>query len=441
MAVVQLHGKSAGRGPVSDRRSIIAALDIGSSKISCLIGEILPAKHKMPGASGQKSLKIMGLGHQVSRGVRNGSVVDVDEAERAIRLSVDAAERMAQQTISEVYVNVSGGRPLSTCYTGQITLQGSGVSPRDVDTVIASAVAQITPSRRTVLHLAPIQYQLDDVKGISAPLGMHGETLSVELGVVFADAAHLRNLALAIERAHLSVTGYVIAPNAAGKSVMAEDETVLGAILIEMGGATTSIGIFHEGSLVFADSIPVGGMHVTNDIARGMSTSIAHAERMKTLWGSALATSTDEREMLSVPLLGERGVDTVQKVPLAMLTSIIRPRIDEIFEFVADRLNQCSVAHLGGQRVVLSGGASQLTGIAEVASLWLDRQVRLGTPKPVSGMPDAGRNPGFSVAVGLLAYGLKPDKHCVLPAQAAKSLARAQQGYVRRVGRWIADSF
>jgi cell division protein FtsA len=441
MTVVQLNGKSTGRGTVSDRRSIFAALDIGSSKISCLIAETLPAKHKMPGASEQKSLKILGLGHQVSRGVRNGSIVGVDEAERAIRLSVDAAERMAQQAISEVYVNVSGGRPQSTCYTGQTVIEGNAVSPRDLDTVIAAAVAQINPSRRTVLHLAPIQYHIDDANGIVAPLGMHGESLSVDLGVVTADSAHLRNLALAIERAHLSVKGYVIAPYAAGKAVLAEDEMVLGTVLIEMGGATTSISIFHEGNLVFADSIPVGGMHVTNDIARGLSTTIAHAERMKTLWGSALPTSTDEREMLSVPLLGERGVETVQKVPRAMLTSIIRPRIDEIFELVAERLNQCPVVHLGGQRVVLSGGASQLTGVCEVAGLWLGRQVRPGTPKPVSGMPDAGRNPGFSVAVGLLAYGLKPDRHCALPAQAARNLAQAQQGYVRRVGRWIADSF
>ncbi len=441
MTVVQVHGKSAGRGTVSDRRSLIAALDIGSSKISCLIAEASPAKHKMPGAQDQKSMKILGLGHQISRGVRIGCIVDVDEAERAIRLSVDAAERMAQQTISEVYVNVSGGRPQSTCYTGQTTIDGNAVSPRDLDTVISLAVAQINPSRRTVLHLAPVQYHIDDAKGIASPLGMHGESLSVDLGVVTADSTHLRNLALAIERAHLSVSGYVIAPYAAGKSVLAEDEAVLGAILVEMGGATTGISIFHEGNLIFADSIPVGGMHVTNDIARGLSTTIAHAERMKTLWGSALATSTDEREMLSVPLLGERGADTVQKVPRAMLTSIIRPRIDEIFELVANKLNHCSVAHLGGQRLVLSGGASQLTGVAEVAGLWLGRQVRLGMPKPVSGMPDAGRNPGFSVAVGLLAYGFKPDKHCAVPAQAAKKLAEAKLGYVRRVGRWIADSF
>lgn len=441
MTVVQLHGKSAGRGTGSDKRSILAALDIGSSKISCLIAETLPAKHKMPGGAERKSLKILGLGHQVSRGVRNGSIVDVNEAERAIRLSVDAAERMAQQAISEVFVNVSGGRPQSACYTGHVRVEGSGVSPRDIDTVIASAMASIPASRRTVLHLAPVQYHLDEASGIVAPLGMHGENLSVDLGVVTANSAHLRNLALAIERAHLSVSGYVIAPYAAGKSVLAEDEAVLGTILIEMGGATTGISIFHEGSLIFADSIPIGGMHVTHDIARGLSTTIAHAERMKTLWGSALPTSTDERDMLSVPLLGERGADTVQKVPRAMLTAIIRPRIDEIFEYVAERLNQCPVAHLGGHRVVLSGGASQLTGVCEVASLWLGRQVRPGIPMPVSGMPDAGRHAGFSVAVGLLAHGLKPDRHSIIPAQAAASLAQAQQGYVRRVGRWIAESF
>jgi cell division protein FtsA len=441
MTVVQLHGKSSGRGTGSDKRSVIAALDIGSSKISCVIAETVAPKHRMPGGTERMSLRVLGLGHQASRGVRGGAIVNVDEAERAIRLAVDAAERMAQTAISEVYVNVSGGRPRSTCYTGHCPVRGSSVSPRDLDTVISSALTQINPARRTVIHLAPIQYQLDDAKGVSAPLGMHGDSLSVDLGVVTAESAHLRNLALAVERAHLSVLGYVIAPYAAGKAVLAEDEMALGAILIEMGGATTGISIFHEGSLVFADSVPVGGMHVTSDVARGLSTTIAHAERMKTLWGGALATSTDDRDMLSVPLLGERGVDTVQKVPRSSLTAIIRPRVDEIFEMVRDRLAQCPVAHLGGQRVVLSGGASQLAGVREVAGLWLDKNVRLATPTPISGMPDAARNPGFSVALGLLAYGLKPDKHYAMPAQASAALAQASQGYVQRVGRWIADSF
>ncbi len=441
MTVVQLHGKSQGRHTTSDRRNIFAALDIGSSKISCLIAETLPAKHKMPGGNERASLRVLGLGHQLSRGVKAGAIVNVDDAERAIRLCVDQAERMAQRSISEVYVNVSGGRPQSTSFKGYCTILGNAVCPRDVDNVIASAVAQIAPARRTVLHLAPIQYQLDHAKGIAAPLGMHGESLSVDLGVVTAESAHLRNLALAIERAHLSVSGYVIAPYAAGKAVLAEDEMALGTTLIEMGGGTTGISIFHEGSLIFADSIPVGGMHVTNDLARGLSTTVAHAERMKNLWGSALSTSTDDRDMLSVPLLGERGVDTVHKVPRSTLTSIIRPRIDEIFEMVRERIGQSGMSHLGGQRVVLSGGASQLAGVREVAAHWLDRQVRLGTPSPLAGLPDAGRNPTFSVALGLLAYGLKPDAHCAMPARAAASLAQAQQGYVKRVGRWIADSF
>jgi cell division protein FtsA len=441
MTVVQLHGKNSGRITASERRNLFAALDIGSSKISCLIAESLAPRHKLPGGGERMSLRVLGLGHQLSRGVRCGAIVNVDEAERAIRLSVDAAERMAQRSISEVYVNVSGGRPQSTCFTGQCEVKGNAVSPRDLDRVVACAASQISPARRTVLHLAPIQYRLDDARGIMAPLGMHGESLSVELGVVTAESAHLRNLALAVERAHLSVSGYVIAPYAAGKAVLAEDEMALGTILIEMGGATTGISIFHEGSLVFADSIPIGGMHVTNDLARGLSTTVAHAERMKTLWGCALATTADDREMLAVPLLGERGVDTVHKIPRSMLTSIIRPRIDEIFEMVRDRLNQCPVSHLGGQRIVLSGGASQLAGVREVATMWLDRQVRLGTPTPVAGLPERGRSPGFSVALGLLAYALKPDAHCAMPASAAIALTQAQHGYVKRVGRWIADSF
>jgi cell division protein FtsA len=441
MTVVQLHGRSSGRGSAADIKGVIAALDIGSFKISCVIAEVVPLRHKVAPGAPRGSLRILGVGHQVSRGVKSGAIVDVDAAERAIRVAVDTAERTAQRTIAEVYVNVSGGRPQSECFHGTTASATGVVSPRDVDRAISEAVANINPRRRTVLHMAPVQYHLDSAKGIQAPLGMHGETLSVDLGVVTAETAHLRNVALAVERAHLSIQGYVIAPYAAGKAVLADDEMQLGTTLIEMGGATTSLAVFHDGALVHADSIPIGGMHVTNDIARGLSTTIAHAERMKTLWGSALSSSSDELEMVAVPLLGERGVDTVQQVPRAMLTSIIRPRVDEIFEHVRARLDACPVAHLGGRRVVLSGGASQLPGIREVASLWLDRQVRLGASAAINAMPDVVKSPGFAVSLGMLAYGLRPDKACAMPAEAAANLAEAQYGYVRRVGRWIADSF
>jgi len=441
MTVVQLHAKGNARGSAVAKGGTVAALDIGSTKISCLIAEAVPQKHRPADAEERNGLKILGIGHQLSRGVRTGSIINVDEAERAIRLAVDAAERMAQRTISEIHVNVSGGRPQSRIYAASEKTQTGQVSPRDMDKVLNATLDTVDPGRRTVLHISPIQYQLDDAKGIKAPLGMFGDSLGLELGVVSVEPAHLKNLTLAIERAHLTAAGFVMAPYAAARSVLAEDEQTLGVTLIDMGGATTSFAVFHEGHLVCADVIPLGGMHITNDIARGLSTTIAHAERMKTLWGSAVPSQIDEREMISVPLLGERGVDTVQKVPKSMLTGIIRPRIEEIFEMLRDRLEASGTAHLAGRRAVLTGGASQLTGVRDVAAHWLDRQVRMGLPAHVPGMPESAHSPGFAVCAGLLNYALRPDPHFALPEGKAAQMAMAQQSYVRRMGRWIAESF
>lgn len=441
MTVVQFQGKNGMRGPVAAKGGLVAALDIGSTKISCLIAEPVPAKHRTSDADDRNSLKIIGVGHQLSRGVRAGAIVNVDEAERAIRLAVDAAERMAQHTIEEVYVNVSGGRPQSRLYSGTEKTQTGQVSPRDKDNVLNAVLNQVDPGRRSILHLAPTEYHLDDAKGIADPLGMFGETLGLDLGVVTVETPHLRNLALAIERAHLSIAGFVVAPYAAAKAVLAEDERSLGVTVVDMGGATTSFAIFHEGHLVSADVVPLGGQHITNDIARGLSTTIAHAERMKTLWGSALASQIDEREMISVPLLGERGVDTVQQVPKSMLTGIIRPRLEEIFEMLRDKLESSGAAHLAGRRMVITGGAAQLNGVREVAAQWLDRQVRMGSPAHVNGMPESAHSPGFSVCAGLLGYALRPDTQYALPKAKADEVERAQSGYVRRVGRWIAESF
>ncbi len=441
MSVVQLHGKTQGRTPVAPKGAVVAALDVGSTKISCLIAEVQPPKHKSSDGQEHNVLRILGFGHHLSRGVRGGAIVNVDEAERAIRVAVDAAERMAQRTIGEVYVNVSGGRPQSRLHCSRIVTQTGQVSPRDLENVLNEALNQVDPGRRSVLHLAPIHYHLDESRGVKEPLGMFGEELGLDLGVVTVEPSHLNNLALAVSRAHLATAGFVIAPYAASKSVLAEDEQALGVTLIDMGGATTSFAIFHDGHLVHADVIPLGGQHITNDIARGLSTTIAHAERMKTLWGSALASQTDDREMIAVPLLGERGVDTVQKVPKSMLTGIIRPRVEEIFEMLRDKLETCGAAHLAGKRAVLTGGASQLNGAREVASLWLDRQVRMGIPEPVAGMPEAAHAPGFAVCAGLLNYALRPDTHYALPQEKARAIETAQLSYVRKMGRWIAESF
>ncbi len=440
MTVVPLHSSGGSKAAAPDKTRVIAALDIGSTKVCCLIAQASPAKHRPPGSEDQSTLRILGVGHQASRGVKAGAIIDVDEAEKTIRLAVDAAERMAQRTISQVWVNISGGRPHSSSHSGLIKTRNGEVTEADVADVTRQALETIKPGKRTVLHVAPVQYQLDDAKGLKSPVGMFGETLGVELNVVTCEAAHMRNLALAVERCHLSLAGTVITPYAAGKSVLADDEKSLGVTLIDMGGATTGIAVFHNGNLVHSSIVPIGGQHITNDIARGLSTTIAHAERMKTLWGTAIPSLMDERETVAVPLLGERGVDTIHQVPRSMLTGIIRPRLEEIFELVSERLAELGCARFGGGRVVLTGGASQLTGVREVAAQWLDRQVRLGMPAQLQGTPDSVRAPGFAVAAGLLTYALMPDASCALPA-GSLSEANHQRGYLRRVGRWLADSF
>ncbi len=440
MTVIELPVKGDAKPPVAAKGSVVAALDIGATKISCLIGEVVSQNRRSADGKEAAALRVLGFGCQASRGTRNGAIVDLDQAERAIRLAVDAAEKMAKRTITSVFVNVAGGRPQSNSYAASIQTETGQVSPGDVEAATRAALAQgHQPGRRT-LHTALAQFHLGDARGVMEPVGMFGTTLTAEVNVVSAEPAALRNLALVIERCHLSVADYVVAPYAASRSVLAEDEIKLGVTLIDMGGSTTGVASFHDGHLVFADVIPVGGMHITHDIARGLSTTIAHAERMKTLWGSAMATVLDDRETVAVPLLGERGVDTIYHAPKSMLTGIIKPRLEEILEMVRDRLDKASFAKLAGSRVVLTGGGSELTGAREIAAQWLNRQIRLGAPLPVAGMPEAARSPAFATAYGLLNYALKPDIHHAA-AIARQAMKEAEAGYLRRVGKWIADSF
>lgn len=430
MNVVQLQSRKSG-GEAAAKGGVVAALDVGSTKISCLIAEVTGPKE-------ERALKVLGVGQQASRGVRCGAIINVDEAERAIRLAVDAAERMAGRAISEVHVNVSGGRPQSRLFSASHDTATGKVSPRDIDALTAAALAKVETGHRSILHVTPVQYRLDEAQGIKQPLGMHGTKLSLDLGVVMVEPAHMHNLSLAIERAHLSVAGFVAAPYAAAKSVLEEDEAELGVAVVDLGGATTSFAIFSEGALLCADVVLFGGQNITNDIARGLNTTLAHAERMKTLWGCAQASEADESELLSVPILGERGVDGVHKVPKSQLTAIIRPRLDEILEMLRDRMAATGMADFAQRGMVLTGGASQLTGLREAAAEMFSRPVRLAAPATLPGMPTAAHGPVFAVASGLLHYALKPDAHSSV--KAASAGAPRQQGYMRKMGRWIVES-
>jgi cell division protein FtsA len=439
MSVVQFVGRQGRGASGAPKSSIIAALDIGSTKISCFIAEVQPPKTR--GQVDPRSLiKVIGIGQTAARGVQAGTVVDVNAAECAVRVAVDAAERTAQTSISDVMVSVSGGKPTSSCFSGRVRTQTGVVSPRDIDFAISQALSNIEIGKRTILHLNPVNHVLDGVGNIAQPLGLHGEALQSDIGVTTVEPSYLRNMSVAIERAHLVPTGFVLAPYAAAKAALTPDELSLGAIVIDMGGAVTSIGFMRNGKLVAADSLAIGGQVVTNDVAQGLSTPLAHAERMKTLWGNVLPGGHGEREMLAVPLVGERGTDTIQKVPKSFLTSILQARLEEIFELIRQRLDAPIFAAAAGARVVLTGGASQLSGLRELAAAMLGRPVRLGNAASLNGLPEHMRHAGFAVATGALVYAAQPDQHYAVPQEAQAHLQRANMGYARRVGQWLAEA-
>jgi cell division protein FtsA len=418
---------------------VIAAVDIGSVKTACLIAEWSPGK-KSVDIDIRNGLKILGFGQTVSRGVKSGSIADIAETERSIRLAVDAAERMARTTIRSVYVNVSGGRPTTHISSASVKTQTGVVAQSDIDTAVSQAVSTADIGKRHVLHLLPACYGLDGVESTQAPIGMHGEVVAAGIAVVTMDQAPLNNLRMAVERSHLALEGLALTSYASAKSVLAPDEMELGTIVVDMGGYTTSVAIFRHGKLVGSAMLPMGGQHITNDIAHGLSTTVVHAERLKTMFGSVLGNGHDEREMLAVPLLGERGVDTVQKVPKHVLSSIIVPRLDELLDHVKHLLSEGSLSGHLANRIVITGGASQLHGMREFAMSRFNLPVRLGMPMGFQNLPDLAKSGGFSAVAGLLVAACEPQATCEMPLDAKLAIDRSQMTYAKRVGKWLAEA-
>ncbi len=368
-------------------------LDIGTTKIVCLIGR----------AESDGTLRVLGFGWHRAMGVRGGGIADIGEAEKAIRAAVGQAENMADLRLRGVTVNLSCGEPESRLLNVQWPIGGRAVTEADVKRVVQEGRHRGLTQGREQIHAMPLDFAVDGTDGVTDPRGLHCEQLSMRLHVLDAGTAALRNLEATIARCDLEMLDLVSSPVASGLSTLVEDERELGTIVIDMGGGTTSLAVFHEGSVVHTAQLRVGGAHVTNDIARMLSTPIAHAERMKIVDGFALASPDDEHIMLTVPMVGE-AENEVTKVPRSMLVSIIRPRIEETFELLRDKIDAVGLGHAAGGRVVLTGGASQLVGVAQVAQGILGRQVRLGRPSDWRGMPDTGTGPAFATAAGLLAW-------------------------------------
>ncbi len=427
---------------------IFGALDIGSSKIACLI-----ARSENDGPP-----RIAGIGHQLSEGMKNGSVSNMEALQYAIGQAISAAEQMAGETLQRVTVNFSGAQLVSQTVDIELPLNGREVNDNDIARIMAQGQAMAPEDQHghplELLHAIPFSYALDAQKGIRDPMGMTGNVLFAQMHLIAAGFGPIRTLATAIARCHLDVEQVVAAPYASGLACLVEDEMDLGSLIVDMGAGTTSFAVFVDGNIVFASGIAMGGAHVTSDIARGLTTSLTHAERLKTLYGNAIQSPMDERENIDVPLVGEEEEpENANHIPKAHLNRIIQPRVEEIFELVRARMDKSGFSDVAGRRVVLTGGASQLPGVRELAQRVLDKQVRLGRPLRVArpstlssrsggasftGLAESTSGPAFATTAGLLAIAMQPELASSGSGSGFGNRMLSPSGSaVNRIGLWL----
>lgn len=425
------------------RACTVGVIDVGSEKICCIIAKLKPRPREGEGcAIHTHDIRVLGVGYHRSAGIRSGVVMDLEAAENAIRRTVDAAERMADATVESVIVNVSAGRLSSDTYSAEIDTGGASreITERDVQRVLQAGRDFSLADGRTVLHSLPIGYALDGQRGIDDPVGMIGQRLGVDMNVVTADTSPLRNVVLCLERCHLDIEALVAAPYASALGALTADEMRLGTACLDFGAGTTNMSVFFNDAFVYADAIAIGSGHVTMDVARGLSTTIAHAERLKTLYGSALPTASDEREMIAVPHVGSDSDDDVVQVPRSTLNGIIRPRVEEILEIMRDRLRDSGAFGVTGRRLVITGGGSLQTGVLQLAERIFDCRVRIGRPQSVEGLPETAHAPAFSAALGLLVYPQVAQIEHFEPRKTVSALGGSSH-YFSRIGRWLKESF
>ena len=424
------------------QRGVVAILDVGTSKIACLVlkfdGESPVREDGLGSLAGQSQFRVIGAATTRSRGVRFGEIDAIPETERAIRTAVQAAQKMANVRVDHVIASFSGARPRSYGLAGEITLAAGQVSEQDVGRVLAACDVPDFGKNREVLHAHPVNFAIDHRTGMADPRGHVGNRLAADMHLVTIDTQLVQNLVYCIKRCDLELAGLASSAYVSGIAALVEDEQELGAACIDMGGGATGISIFIKKHMIFTDSVRLGGDHVTNDISKGLHVPMTVAERIKTYHGGVFATGMDDREMIEIGSdCGDWDKDR-RTVSRTELIGIIRPRVEEIFEEVRAMLDAAGFDQLPSQQIVLTGGASQLPGLDGLATRILGQNVRLGRPLRVQGLPQAATGPAFASIVGLSLFAAHPqDEWWDFEIPAERYPARS----LRRAVKWFRDNW
>lgn len=374
--------------------STVVGLDIGTTKICALVGDIKE----------DKTIDICGIGTSPSYGLRKGVVVNIESTVQSIKKAVMEAQTMANYHITSVYAGIAGGHIRGINSHGIVAVKDGEVKPDDIERVIDAARAVAIPIDREVLHVLPQQYIIDDQDGIKEPLGMSGVRLECKVHIVTGTVASAQNIVKCAERCDISVSDIVLEQLASSYAVLSDDEKELGVALIDIGGGTTDIAIFHDGSIQHTSVISIGGQHFTNDIAIGLRTPQESAEIIKKRYGTANLRGDSLDETLEVPSIGNRPDRMLKR---QILAEILEPRVRETFEMIGHEIARARLGELLTSGLVITGGSSLLPGMVEIAEEVLGMPVRLGIPKGVGGLMEVVKSPIYATAVGLVLYGAK----------------------------------
>lgn len=361
---------------------VFAVLDIGTTKIVCMIIKSVA----------NNDVQVLGISYKESIGIYSGAIINAKDASACILSAVEEAEKKSEEVINEIYVNISGSKVSSQTILAEITDINNKVSPRDIRRIFNHSNENVN-NKEVIIHNIPLEYILDNIKGIEDPIGMYGNTLKVSMHTVTIAHSVLLNLEHCVTQCQSHFKGCIISAYSSAVACITEDEKELGVAVIDIGGGSTSIGVFREGNLIYVSSVPVGGNLITRDIASAFSIDMANAEKLKVLKGNVILTASDQNDIMEVEKIGENN-DTVQ-ISISDLVHIIRPRVEEIFEIAQNEMKEQVV-----NRVVVTGGTSQLMSIRELASHILGCQVRIGNPIMLNGMEDYIRNPSLSAIIG-----------------------------------------